>query len=139
VLPLRYEKRWRVAGIIILIVVLAFAVLPALSFLPDIPQVDLLSLDKWLHIMTFIFLSLWFTGQYERRFYWRLIAALTAFGVLIELGQGVIPYRSAEWMDLVADIIGLVIGLFVAITGAGGWSLRLEQWLEKRQVGVAVD
>jgi hypothetical protein len=45
-----------------------------------------------------------------------------------------IPYRSAEWQDLVADIGGIGIGLAIAVAGLGGWSLRFEQWLEKARV-----
>jgi VanZ family protein len=62
------------------------------------------------------------------------VLGLVAFGVLIELGQGMIPYRSAEWQDLVADIGGIGIGLAIAVAGLGGWSLRFEQWLEKARV-----
>jgi len=62
------------------------------------------------------------------------VLGLVAFGVLIELGQEMIPYRSAEWKDLVADIAGIGIGLAIAVTGLGGWSLRFEQWLENSRV-----
>jgi VanZ family protein len=130
-LPLRHEKRWRLAGIVLLLAVLLATFMPNLWFAQS--SKFLLS-DKWLHLLTFLFLSLWFTGQYSRSAYWRLVLGLTAFGVLIELGQGMIPYRSAEWLDLVADVGGIGIGLIIAIAGLGGWSLRFELWLEKSRV-----
>ena len=138
-LPLRHEKRWRGAGIALLLVVLAAAVAPTLWFWPDIPPAKFPLLDKWLHAVTFLFLSLWFTGQYNRSSYWRLVVSLTAFGVLIELCQRMVSYRTAEWMDLVADILGLSLGFIIAVAGTGGWSLRFEQWLQKKGVGEAVD
>ena len=138
-LPLRHQKRWRVAGIAILLIVLTATVLPTLWFWHKFPHGQFLLLDKWLHILTFLFLSLWFSGQYKRSSYWRLGIGLIAFGVLIELCQAMISYRTAEWMDLVADIFGIGVGLIIAIAGAGGWSLRLEQWFEKGRVGVGVD
>ena len=132
-LRLRHEKRWRLTGIVLLLAVLATTIMPTLWLWSPPSKIPLS--DKWLHLLTFLFLSLWFTGQYARSSYWRLAIGLTAFGVLIELGQGMIPYRSAEWMDLVADIGGIGIGLIIAVAGLGGWSLRFEQWLEKERVG----
>ncbi len=131
-LPLRHEKRWRLAGIVLLLAVLASTITPTLWLWP--PPSEILLSDKWLHLLTFLFLSLWFTGQYARSSYWRLLVGLTAFGVLIELGQRMIPYRSGEWMDLIADIAGIGIGLIIAIAGLGGWSVRFEQWLEQERV-----
>jgi VanZ family protein len=131
-LPLRHEKHWRLAGIVLLLVVLAATILPMLWLWQSTSKV--LLDDKWLHFFTFLFLSLWFAGQYARRSYWILMVGLTAFGVLIELVQSMIPYRSAELMDLVADVGGIGIGLAIALTGLGGWSLRFEQWLEKARV-----
>lgn len=135
-LPLRHEKRWRIAGIALLVAVLAAAIMPTLWFWPILPHGRFLLLDKWLHILTFLFLSVWFTGQYHRSSYWQLFIGLFAYGVLIELGQSTISYRSAEWMDLVADVLGIAIGMIVGMAGLGGWSLRFEQWLEKERVRV---
>ena len=129
-LALRYEKRWRLAGIVLLLAVLAATIMPTLWSPPS----KVLLVDKWLHLLTFLFLTLWFTGQYARSSYLRLVVGLTAFGVLIELGQGMVAYRTAEWMDLVADTGGIGIGLGFAAAGLGGWSLRFERWLEKARV-----
>ena len=131
-LPLRHEMWWRLVDIVLLLAVLAATFMPTLWLWPR-PDDALLS-DRWLHFLTFLFLSLWFAGQYARRSYWRLIVGLTAFGVLIELGQSMISYRSADWTDLMADTGGIVIGLTIAIAGLGGWSLRFEQWLENGSV-----
>ena len=129
-LPLRHEKRWRVAGIFLLIAVLAATIMPTLWW-PQFPHSAIMSVDKWLHLLTFLFLSMWFAGQYARSSYWRLVVGLVAFGVLIEVGQAMISYRTAEAMDLVADVCGIAVGLIIAIAGLGGWSLRFEQWLER--------
>ena len=135
-LPLRHVKHWRIVGIVILFVILMLAVLPSLWFWSAISYSKFPLLDKWLHILTFLFLFLWFSGQYHRSSYWRLIVGLTIFGAVIELCQSMVSYRTTEWMDLVADIFGIGIALIIAIFGAGGWSLRLEQWIEKNKVGI---
>ena len=131
-LPLRHQKRWRLAGLVLLLVVLAATMMPTLWLWP-LPR-KILREDEWLHLLTFLFLAVWFAGQYSRRSYWRLVVGLTAFGVLIELIQRMISYRSAEWMDLAADVGGIGIGIVIALAGLGGWSLRFEQWLEKARV-----
>lgn len=128
-LPLRYTKSWQVAGILVLIGVLVAALSPAM---PELQQAKLLT-DKSMHGLTFAFLTVWFSGQYARRSYWRLALGMLAFGGLIEVCQRMLTYRSAEAMDLVADTIGIAAGLLVALAGAGGWSLRLENWLHARQ------
>lgn len=133
-LPLRHEKRWRLAGITLLLIVTVAAITPELPFWPRASSVVMA--DKWLHALTFLFLSLWFAGQYRPASYWRLLIGLTAFGVLIELGQSMISYRSAQWTDVAADLLGIAVGLVIAVAGLGGWSLRFEQWLERDRVGV---
>jgi VanZ family protein len=140
-LSLRYASRWRAAGLMFLIMVLAATLMPAVWFLSD--RQDFISwftnIDKWLHGVTFVFLALWFSGQYERRAYWRIAIGLFFFGVLIELSQRMVAYRSAEWYDLAADVGGIIIGMAIAMAGVGGWSLRAEHWLARRNAGNSVD
>lgn len=127
-LPLRYARRWQVAGLLVLVAVLVAALMPGL---PDFRNAAVLT-DKWLHGVTFAFLTVWFSGQYARRAYWRLAVGMLAFGGLIEICQQMLAYRSAEILDLLADGIGIAAGLAIALFGAGGWSLRLENWLQAR-------
>ena len=138
-LPLRHKNRWRIAGVVLLILVLAAAMAPAIWLTQHFPTVILLSLDTWLHMLTFLCLALWFSGQYQRSSYWRLAIGLTAFGALIELCQGMISYRLADWTDLGADVLGTGLGLAIAVAGTGGWSLRFEQWMEKEKVEAGID
>jgi hypothetical protein len=59
---------------------------------------------------------------------------MLAFGGFIELCQRMLSYRSAESLDLLADAVGIAMGLAIAAAGAGGWSLRLETWLAERRL-----
>ena len=111
---------------------ITMALLPDLPFWSFDPHAAFKVADKGLHFLTFTFLTVWFSGQYSRRSYWRLAVGLIAFGALIEIFQGMVNYRSSEWLDLTADGAGIALGLIIARTGMGGWSLRVEQWLEKR-------
>ena len=128
-LPLRYALRWQAASAVLLLFVLASALMPAIWFWPDRVRMEdwLAHHDKWAHLLTFAFLAVWFAGQYRRGAYWRIAGGLIGFGILIEICQRAVGYRSAEWLDLGADVIGIVIGLMIGLAGAGGWSQRLEQ------------
>jgi VanZ family protein len=135
-LPLRYAGRWQIAGIAVLIAVLAAALTPAIWFMPDMRGAGFYLSDKWLHGITFAILTVWFCGQFARRAYWRLALGMLAFGGLIEVCQYFLAYRSAELLDFVADAIGIIAGLAIAFAGAGGWSLRVENWLEPQSPGL---
>ena len=127
-IELRYAWRWQVAGFLLLILVMIAAMVPKLPF--DDLAMHFKITDKVMHIVAFTFLAVWFSGQYEKRSYWRIAMGLIAFGVLIELIQGTVSYRRSEWLDLVGNASGIVIGLIIAFIGIGGWSRRVEEWLD---------
>jgi VanZ family protein len=116
------------ASLLLLFVTLAAALMPAIWLWED--KVAALrwfeNTDKWLHGITFLVLSIWFSGLYTRRSLWRVAVGLLAFGVVIEVLQRMISYRSADLIDIVADAAGIVLGLGVAFLGAAGWCLRIE-------------
>ncbi|HLT91861.1 MAG TPA: VanZ family protein [Woeseiaceae bacterium] len=130
-LPLRYARRWQAAGIGALALALVAALAPAILFPFDVQRAGI-GIDKWLHALSFMFLTVWFSGQYAPRSYWRIALGMLLFGLLIEVCQRMVAYRSAEATDLVADAIGIALGLAIAFAGAGGWSLRVEGWLQAR-------
>ena len=136
-LPLRYVRRWQLASIAILILVLAATLMPAVWFFDSRRAFVtwFFDVDKWLHGVTFTILAIWFSGQYKRGSYWRIVLGLIVFGLVIEGCQRLVTYRSAEWFDVAADGAGIILGLSIALAGLGGWSLRLENWYENRVAG----
>ena len=140
-LPLRYARHWRVASIFLLFLVLVATLMPVVWFWPNRREFVtwFIDADKWLHGITFVFLAIWFAGQYRPRSYWRIGIGLIGFGFLIEVCQRLVTYRSADWFDIVADVAGITVGLAVAMTGLGGWSLWIEDRLSKPKPGTGVD
>jgi len=140
-LPLRHLRRWRIAGLVLLLLVLAATMMPAVWMWPQRRAFVtwIIDFDKWLHAITFAILAVWFSGQYRRESYWRVGLGLIFFGVLIEVCQRMVTYRSSEWYDIVADAAGILVGLALAWSGLGGWSLRVENWLAGRQAGASID
>ena len=132
-LPLRYSRRWRIAGFLVLLAVFAATVAPALGFWPRSTIRAIFAFDKWLHGLTFLFLTVWFTGQYARRAYWRVVIGLAVFGVFIEFCQRFLTYRSSDPADVAANLAGIAVGLLIAFAGLGGWSLKVEDWLAARR------
>lgn len=67
--------------------------------------------DKVLHVGAYVMLYLlaWLSFP-GRVLQWKLHGGLFAYGVAIELLQGLTTYRSMEAMDLLADATGLGLG-----------------------------
>jgi len=133
-LPLRFAPWWRTASGVLLVLVLALAVMPVVWLWPDrIKFIDWFGeIDKWAHALVFAVLAIWFAGQYRPRSYWRIALCLLLYGVLIELCQRMLSDRSAEWLDVAADMAGIMTGLLIAAAGLGGWSQRFEAKIAAR-------
>lgn len=140
-LSLRYARRWRTASVVLLLLVLVATLMPAVWLWSDRRQVVawFFDFDKWLHGVTFVFLAIWFSGQYHPRSYWRIGVGLIFFGLLIEASQRMVTYRSSELLDIVADAAGIVVGLAIAMAGVGGWSLRIEDWYAQRNASPDIE
>ena len=133
-LPLRYPTHWRAAGVILLGFVFVAAMVPSGLLWPGGLQISTWTQgdDKLIHGLTFAVLTLWVGGQYSRRSYWLLVLGLAVFGVLIEVAQGVIGYRTRDAIDLVANGAGILAGMVILLLWLEGWSLKVESWYDRR-------
>ena len=59
------------------------------------------------------FSAVWAFWQ-QPRLWPRLVAVLLAYGIGIEIAQSFIPSRDADWHDVVADSVGIALGLLAA-------------------------
>ncbi len=87
-----------------------------LAFDPKPPQFTDVANDKVNHLLAFG--SLGFTGALSQVVGLRrtvgVAVALVAFGGFIEIVQTYIPGRSGEWGDVLADAVGIALGLGLA-------------------------
>jgi VanZ family protein len=87
---------------------------PAMEHLSDVPFGD-----KYLHVLGYAFLGvLFFRAFRSLHFQDRLflaillsIAAATGYGISDEFHQSFVPYRTADVMDVLADMVGGCIGV----------------------------
>lgn len=99
----------------------ALAVL-ALALAPSVPHYVTTGWDKSNHLLAFGVLS-WLGGKAFARRLWLVMLSLLAYGALIEILQSFTPTRSAEWLDLFADSLGILLG----------WPLiRIHDWIAGR-------
>jgi VanZ family protein len=127
-LPLRYARAWLVAGVTLLLVGLVLALSPV----PP-PIVPLSVNDKLIHASGFVIFMLWFGGIFKARLAPLVVLGLSAYGLLIEMLQSLVPARQAEVLDLVADVAGVLLGWLLCAAGLSRWCQKLESWLVRQK------
>lgn len=84
--------------------------------------------DKLAHVFGYVLLTLWFCGIYPRTRYWVIALGFLGMGILVEILQGAMHMgRSADFNDVIADVIGIGIGLSLAAAGLSQWP----RWVER--------
>ncbi len=106
------ERRvlWRALLAVMLIAITWLALSPA----P--PKTVDTGWDKANHALAFgslAFAGVWAWCPHPRQWYW-LVLALLAYGVGIEVAQSFVPPREADLKDVLADGVGIAIGLLAA-------------------------
>ena len=101
---------WRV------MLVILFAAITYLALSPAPPKTVTTGWDKSNHALAFAalaFSSVWALWQRPRQWVW-LVLALVGYGIAIEIAQGLLPPREADWRDVLADSLGIALGLAAA-------------------------
>ena len=112
--PLKYLPVWLTLGRMGIVAVIVLSLLP----LPQIPAVPPQG-DKIEHVLAYAVLTFWYSQLCAdaRALAWRAVA-FAALGGALEIVQGMTPYRSAEWLDFVADAAGALLGFIAGLTPA---------------------
>ena len=104
-MPAQYSKQMRFFFWIALIGSYILAIMPQ-DMAPSFQSLS----DKTLHFIAFAVLALLLNLSY-RMAWWKSVVTLLLYACFIEFSQYFTPNRCAEWMDVLADAIGIGLGL----------------------------
>lgn len=133
--PLRWRTGWLVLGLVLMALVACTALLPATRRLTGLALM-LPQGDKLLHGLAFTALMGWWGNVWRRRRA-RLVAAAACllFGVLIECAQWPYSPDDADPFDVLADALGIGLGLLLLRTPLADVLARSEAWLMDTRTG----
>lgn len=117
----RYRGAWLSLG-------WGMALLIALGSLwPSVPDAAMQISDKLLHLAAYAGLAFMFAGVVERRHWVRVLLGLLLFSAAIELAQELFTAtRSGEWLDMLANALGIAAGLCTAALFPRSWCRQVE-------------
>ncbi len=118
-----YRNLWVTVGWALVLAVVYLSLVPSPPSLPGGLG------DKSGHVLAYASLTFWFACLYAGRVRIMFAIGLAVMGLVMELLQGLGNHRSAELMDTVANILGIIIGCALVHTRAGGFLARLDAWL----------
>ena len=121
---LKYRRAWLVAGMLLVGLVVYLSLIPHPPEPLSFPQSDKLE-----HGFAYASLSLWFCQLYLRgRQRIAVVVALVTLGVVIEILQGLSGYRYFEYADMLANSVGVLLGVLLARTPLGRVFVLIESW-----------
>ena len=112
----------------------SIVVLSAIAYIsllrePTISLPYVIGMDKWIHAIMYLVLTLTLLWDSQQRpKLWWIVGVFSAiFGGFIEVLQEQFFYpRTGDWMDWLADCIGVIVAIIVWLIGV--------KWYEKRMV-----
>ncbi len=106
-MPVQYSKVYKVLFWLALLASYVLAMIPQ-EMAPEIGELS----DKTLHFIAFAVLTLLLTLAYAISWL-KATLYLLFYAFFIEFSQYFTPNRCAEWLDIVADAIGIGLGLIL--------------------------
>ncbi|NBU25981.1 MAG: hypothetical protein EBS39_10295 [Gammaproteobacteria bacterium] len=122
---LRWRGFWLAAGTTLVLLITWLCLRPSSGGDQWFPYAD-----KFQHAAAFLALGGLLLALAERARYAAVCVALLAFGGAIEVAQYLMPYgRSAEWADLAADGLGILLAALASLAIRESWLQRIERWM----------
>jgi len=102
---------WFLSGLLIVAVVIYLSL-----FIPPMEQEATSQIDKFNHFIAYGTLMLWFSQLYREKARYLIVWGLIVLGIAIEFIQP-ITGREFSILDMIANTLGVLLGLFVASKG----------------------
>ena len=122
-LRLRYPWLWLAVGWALAAGVIVGSLIPGDSLM------EVSANDKLLHAGSYFLLMAWFAGVYEGRHHLPIAVILVAAGLALDVLQTQTESREFSMLDVLANCVGVVLGLALARFGLAGWCQRVERLL----------
>ncbi len=111
--PLRYTPWWLVIGILLIIVIIIASLMPVPDVVNQLPQ----NTDKLQHFIAYFILMGWFVQIYHLLSQRVCLAiCFILLGLLLEILQGFSGIRHADWTDILANSLGVLLAWQVGET-----------------------
>jgi VanZ family protein len=99
----------------------------------NIPDVDILGIDKLVHFIMFVCWTVAVRYDFNQKVfrYWLAFLCGVFFSLATEIVQILVEGRTFDPYDVVADLVGIIVGLMI-----GGWIVRIvnrESRIENRE------
>jgi VanZ family protein len=121
VLPLRFPWVWLTGGWLLVLGVIVGSLVPG-----EMLHAITIS-DKVMHAGTYFLLMVWFAGLYPRARHLLIAVTLIGLGIALDVAQGGTATRTFDVLDILADTVGVAVGLVLSMVLLGGWCQRVER------------
>lgn len=113
---------WIGLGFLILVTVTVLSLIP----LPPQPPTGV---DKLQHLMAYAAIAGWFACCIHPRLLWVVVGFAVVWGLMLELLQSLTGYRMFDWLDVLANSGGALLGGLLARSPLGNTLQRLDHLL----------
>jgi VanZ family protein len=118
---LRFPWVWLTGGWLLVLGVIVGSLVPG-----DMLRAITIS-DKVMHAGTYFLLMVWFAGLFPRTRLLLIAVTLIGLGIALDVAQGGTATRTFDLLDILADAVGVAVGLVLSVVLLGGWCQRVER------------
>lgn len=124
--PLRFFMLWRIIGWLIVAAIVYGSLTPRPIVIPIHEG------DKLGHVLAYSGLMIWFMQLYTRNAHILLAVLCVSLGIAMEYAQLVSGYRDFEYLDMVADAVGVSIAWALGGTALSRFLAGLERRMARQ-------